>query len=201
MERIVNLLLTKRNKKNMTNKIKEISDLVKNECHKNDRDWFYDVHLLAVEKFAIQLLKKLPKADKEIVMLGVWLHDLHRVKILKGDHQKASAKEAVKVLKLYGYNSKTIDQVKEIILTHSCYTGNMPKSLEGKILATADGMSHYVNDFFIRIAVTGQRNVEEYKEWVLEKLDRNYNNKIHFDFARKIIKKRHDVIKKFITLN
>lgn len=52
----------------MENKINKIKNLVKKECFnsKHLADWFCSVHLLGVEKFAKELLKKLPKADKEI---------------------------------------------------------------------------------------------------------------------------------------
>lgn len=185
----------------MNNKIKDIKRLIKKECENLEFAplWFYDKHLLQVEKLSKQLLEKLPKADEEVVMLGVWLHDLQRIRGLKGDHQKIGANEAEKVMKNFGYDKDVIFQVKEAIMTHSC-SSEMPRSLEAKILATADGMSHYYNDFFLQIAVTGQRDLKEYKEWVLEKLDRNYNKKIQFEFAKKMIKGRHDLYKKMFTL-
>ncbi len=186
----------------MAKEINEIKNLVKSECLNLGfvKDWFYDRHLLGVEKFAKELLKKLPKANEEVVTLGVWLHDLQRVRGLKGDHAKAGAAEAEKVMKEFGYDQETIGRVKEIILSHCCNTGLAPKNLEGKILASADAMSHYINDFYLTIALTGERNLREYKEWALEKLDRDYNKKIFFGFARKMIAKRHNILKEFLTM-
>ncbi|MEA1925789.1 MAG: HD domain-containing protein [Patescibacteria group bacterium] len=183
------------------NKVNLIKELVKGEC---DRlgfvpDWFYGSHLLAVEKFSKFLLKNLPKADKEMVMLGVWLHDLQRIRSIKGDHQKIGAKEAGKVLEKYGYTKDEIIKVKNIIRTHSC-SDLKPKTLEGKILASADAMSHYVNDFYIKIAISGERNLDDYKKWALEKLNRDYNKKIFFSFAKKEIKERHNALKKVFTM-
>ena len=131
--------------------IKTIKEKIEEECTESTKiiDWFYDTHLLEVEKQANFLLKNLPKADKEVVMLGVWLHDLQRIRGLKGDHQEIGAREAEKVLKEHGYNSDVIKKVKSIILTHSC-SNNKPETLEGKILATADAMSHYYNNFFLK---------------------------------------------------
>ncbi|MFZ5365465.1 MAG: HD domain-containing protein [Patescibacteria group bacterium] len=136
----------------------------------------------------------MPKADKEIVMLGVWLHDLQYIHGIKGDHGKVGAAEAVKVMKRYNYPAKTIEQVKEIILSHSCDTGPMPKTLEGKILASADAMSHYINDFYFAIAVTGERDLKTFKKWALKKLDKDYNKKIFFGFAKKMIAGRHQTL-------
>lgn len=181
--------------------IQKIKKQVEQECKANKKlpEWFYLDHLLMVEKNSIWLLKQQTKADKEVVLLGVWLHDLQRVRGLKGDHQTVGASEAVKVMKEYNYGSDMIKKVKAIILTHSC-SKKRPISLEGKILATADAMSHYYNDFYLRIAVTGQRDLKEFKAWVIEKLDRNYNKKIFFASAKKKIKPRHDLYKKVFSM-
>ncbi|MBU4339144.1 HD domain-containing protein [Patescibacteria group bacterium] len=190
----------------MSNRISQIKSLVKNECFNLGfiDNWFYGVHLLGVEKFAKVLFKKMSKADKEIVLLGVWLHDLQRVRGIKGDHAKMGAIEAEKVMRQFNYPEKTIKHVKEIILAHSCDTCLMPETLEGKILASADAMAHYVNDFYLTIAVTGavtgERDLVSFKKWALEKLDKDYNRKIFFDFAKKMIEKRHKALKEVFTM-
>lgn len=183
------------------NNIPLIKKQIKKECEANKitAGWFYGHHLLVVEKNAKWVLAKLPKVDKEIVMLGVWLHDLQRVRGLKGDHQKVGAREAGKVMKEYGYDADTIGKVKAIILTHSCH-GAMPKTEEGKVLATADGMAHYYNDFFLRIAVKGDRTLTEYKKWAIKKLKKNYTKKIHYGFARQRIKTRHELYMKVFSM-
>jgi HD superfamily phosphodiesterase len=181
--------------------VKQIKEKVKNECYNLGHidSWFYDKHLLAVEKYANFLLKKLPKANSEIVLLGVWLHDTQRVRGIKGNHQKAGAIEAKKIMLEYGYSSDMIKKVQNIILTHSC-DSSMPTTLEGKILATADAMTHYVNDFYLQIATTGQRSLTDFKLWALEKLNRDFNKKIFFSFAKKEIKDRHAVLMKLFTM-
>ena len=183
------------------NAIKQIKKQIKNECYNSKyiESWFYDEHLLAVEKYANFLLEKLPKADKEIVLLGVWLHDTQRIRGIKGNHQKIGAIEAKKIMLEYSYSADIIKKVQNIILTHSC-DNRMPTTLEGKILATADAMTHYTNDFYLRIAIMGQKNLEELKSWALEKLNRDYNKKIFFSFAKKEIKKRHAIFTKLFTM-
>ena len=99
----------------------------------------------------------------------------------------------------YGYSSDKIKRVQAVILSHSC-DNLMPKTLEGKILATADAMTHYVNDFYLQIATTGQRNLVEFKAWALEKLNRDYNKKIFFPFAKKEIRERHLILMKLFTM-
>ncbi len=145
-------------------------------------------------------MEQLPEANKSVVLLGVWLHDTQRIRGIKGDHQAIGAQEAEKIMLDFDIDKDTIEQVKQIILTHSC-DNEMPTTLEGKILASADAMAHYVNDFYLQIATTGERNLQELKEWALEKLDRDFNKKIFFDFAKKEIEERHNALKKVFTMN
>lgn len=187
----------------MDTKIDEIHNLIKDECLNLGLidTWFYSVHLLAVEKFAKQLLEKLPEADEEIVLLGVWLHDLQRIRGLNGDHAKTGAEEAEKVMKQFNYPDEKIEKVKNIILSHSCDTELMPTTIEGKILASADAMSHYTNDFYLIIAATKERDLAGYKKWALEKIEKDYNKKISFDFAKESIKDRYEALKKVLTMD
>ncbi len=183
-------------------KLDKIRNMVKLECESSgsEYNWFFDGHLLAVEKNAEFLLNKLPNADKEIVMLGVWLHDLQRFRFLKGDHQKVGAQEAEKVLKKFNYNKDIIEKVKRLIKCHSC-RDVIPGTIEQKILASADAMASYHNNFFLQVArMKRGENLSEFKKWALEKLNRNYNNKIFFSFAKKHIKERHKVLKAFFEL-
>jgi hypothetical protein len=181
--------------------VKQIQEKIKDECFNlgYTEPWFYKEHLLAVEKHTKFLLKKLPRADKEVALLGVWLHDTQRVRGIKGDHQQAGAAQAKKIMREYGYPAKMIKAVQDIILTHSCGE-RMPTSLEGKILATADAMAHYGNDFYLRIATTGQRSATDFKLWALEKLHRDYYKKIFFPFAKKEVRGQHLALMKVFTM-
>jgi len=185
-------------------KVEKIKELIKLECERpkfaGKRNWFFSTHLLGVEKYAEWLLEKLPEANKEIVMLSVWLHDIQRIRMISGDHQQIGALEAVKILKGFEYEDNIINAISNVIKTHSCDDNNLPNSVEGKVLATADAMSHFVNDFYLHIATLGDRTVNEFKQWALEKLDRDYNTKIYFDLAREEIKDRHKVLLKIMTM-
>jgi uncharacterized protein len=179
-----------------TEKIKE---LVGRECKESKfiDDWFFEEHLQIVEKNAKWILKQVPEADEEVVLLGAWLHDMQRVRNIKMEHQEGGAREAEKIMKKFDYSEEIIEKVKNIILSHSC-NKVMPLTIEGRVLATADAMAHYTGSFFLRIALQGDMTVEEYKEWAMKKLDKNYNAKISFDFAKKEVKDRHNIIKQFI---
>lgn len=186
----------------MNENIQKIKKMVELECASNPKieDWFFVNHLCAVEEAATFLLQSIPEANAEIVYLGVWLHDIQRYRSIDGDHQSAGAKESQKVLAEYGYSDEVKKQVHDMICTHSCDEDSMPVSLEAKVLATADAMAHYMRNFYLYIAVQGKRNFEEYRKWALEKLERDYSRKIHFDFAREVIKDRHDMFMKLFSI-
>jgi HD superfamily phosphodiesterase len=181
--------------------VKQIQEQIKEECSNlgHIEPWFYPEHLVAVEKHTKSLLKKLPAANKEVALLGVWLHDTQRIRGIKGDHQKIGAAQAAKIMQEHGYPSKTIKAVQGIILTHSC-NPLMPTTLEGKILATADALAHYDNNFYLRIATGGQKNLADFKDWAIKKLTRDYTKKIFFPWVKKSIKAKHDTLIKAMTM-
>jgi len=184
----------------MNNKLSRIKSLIKKECEKNGLASFYEHHLMAVEKNAQELLSRLPKADKETVMLGVWLHGLKKVRKLKGDPEEVGSREAEKVLKEFQYPPETITLVKDIIMTHRCKK-HIPTTLEARALATADAMSQYSSDWVLNYAMTEGMSLAEFKKFMIEKLEHNYNHRIFFSFAKKLIQKRHEALMYVLTMN
>lgn len=69
-----------------------------------------------------------------------------------------------------------------MIRYHGCRDGQIPESLEGKVMATADSIAHLQTDFYIFATWTkGKTNtLEEVKAWTLKKLERDFNDKILF---------------------
>lgn len=184
--------------------VENIQNLVKTECETlgHVKDWFYKHHLLEVATLALGLKRYYhSEANEEVVMLSVWLHDIGRIRGLEGEHAKSGADEARKILEEFGYNEDTIAQVHHCILTHSCKEGNLPTSIEGKILATADASSHFSEDFYLRVLATGTRTVEEFKLWALEKIERDYRDKLFFRIAKVTLKKNYEILRKFFTMN
>ena len=67
------------------------------------------------------------------------------------------------------------------------------------MLATADALAHLMTDFYLVLPfnqwLTAAKDFEEYRKWVLEKVERDYSKKIFFASYRKMAKKRYEALK------
>ncbi len=158
--------------------------------------WFLPQHLMEVERYGNILCDKFPKANRDAVILGVWFHDLGRLRGHDEAHDVYGAEEAKKTLTKDGYSNDKVALVYEICRAHRCKDVR-PESLEAKILATADAMSHFTHSFYIRLfqAYKDELSFEEIKKNVLKKLDRDYNDKIAFDEGREEVRNRYEAMK------
>jgi putative nucleotidyltransferase with HDIG domain len=159
-------------------------------------DWFLPQHLVEVERYANLLCDKFPEADRDVVGLGVWFHDIGRLRGHDEGHDVYGAEEAKKVLKNEGYPSDKIDGVYEVCRAHRCKDVK-PESLEAKILATADAMSHFTHSFYFRLFqfYKDEKSFEEIREIVRKKLERDFNDKIAFDEGRDEVRDRYEAMK------
>jgi len=185
--------------------IKQIVKIIRKQVIKEfksspKRAWVIDSHLLVVEKFVNQLCDLYKKADREIVLLGVWFHDIGRIRKRNKDHDLYGAKEAKKILSQYNLPKEKIKLVYEACRAHCC-KNIKPKSLEAKILATADAMSHLTNGFYLRLFFEKRfgENFEDNKKTVLKKLERDFNDKILLPKAKKIIEPLYEAWKKILN--
>mgnify|MGYP000114837100 CR=1 FL=1 len=176
-------------------KIKEIKDIVKAEIEKSDTPEQYKLHFVPVFEYSMKLAE-ITRANKEVVELAAWLHDLGRVKFGPENHHKTGAVEAEKILREFGYPEEITEHVKECILTHRSMEGENPRTIEAKIIASADAMAHYDTIpwlLIVRFKKTG--NLKESVEWVLEKVNRGWEKKIFIPEAREMIKEKYKAAK------
>lgn len=101
-------------------------------------------HIAAVVKNA-EILAKKYGADKEIVMIAAWLHDIASITdySLYELHHIHGAEMAYSILKEYGYDDKKISLVQECIKNHRGSVNFEKKSLEELCVADADAISHF----------------------------------------------------------
>ena len=126
-------------------------------------------HVAEAEKWAKKILQKYPKADKEIILLSVWLHDIGQTIGDNNDHAVESEIESRRFLVNEGVSSEKIERIAHCVRAHRC-RDVQPETLEARLLAAIDSISHMTDFCYIDMASTNT------KEVALEKLERDYRD-------------------------
>ena len=127
-------------------------------------------HIVAVVKNA-EILAGKYGADKEVVMIAAWLHDIASITDYSSYelHHVHGAKMTFDILKKYDYDSQKIYLVQECIRNHR-------GTLEELCVADADAISHFdsvPNLLYLAYVQKGMR-IEEGEEFVKAKLARSF---------------------------
>lgn len=186
---------------NLTKIKKEIISIINNNLKQNSQTatTYILTHLENVEKIARKLCKLYPKANLDVVLLAVWLHDIGRVFGHEKDHDRFGADYALSYLSKKGFDEKSYQQVSDVCLSHGC-DDILPKSLEAKILASSDAISHFLDDCLIRyIHMRASTDYLELKQKLLNKIDKDFNNKIYFPEAKEWIRHKYEAWKIVFT--
>jgi len=167
--------------------VKEANDSPRNKY--GDTVWKY--HLELVVRYALAMATKL-KADTNVVILAAYLHDYASLLNIKNatKHHAEGAKIAGQILKKLGLPPEKIKAVKDCIFSHRGSVRIKKRTLEAKIIASADAMSHfyYIPDMFYLAYGVHKLKTEEGAVWLKAKLQRSWD-KIVLPVGREIIKK------------
>lgn len=154
---------------------KEVFERCRKETNQFGMGCYY--HISAVVKNA-EILAEKYKADKEVVMIAAWLHDIASVTdySLYEHHHVHGAEMAYGILKEYGYDSKKIHLVQECIRNHRGSVNSEKNSIEELCVADADAISHFdsVPSLLYLAYVQKGMGMEEGKEFVKDKLTRSF---------------------------
>lgn len=174
---------------------KRISELVNREHTKEDVKY----HIKIVVKNSLKLAK-LYNADKEIVEIASWLHDIGRARGLEvgqdNEHHISGAKKAEEILNDIGYPEEKIKKIVRCILTHrGAKDDYFPESIEEKIVANADAMAHF--DTFLNLfsEFVSPNNFDEGIKFLEAKIERDWNKKLTLPKAKELVKDKYDAIK------
>lgn len=162
-------------------------------------DWLYGHHVLLVADWARKLARRYG-ADAELSEAAALLHDIADAVMSRDNpkHQEESKQIARRFLKESGFNDGEVKTVVDDALRfHSCHGSERPRTLEGKVLASADSVSHLRSDFFAYALAEKRKSepLEEISKWVLEKIDRELNSKIAFDDLREELRPDYEKIR------
>lgn len=159
---------------------------------------FWHLHVKPVIDHCKELAEKY-KANLEVIWLAAILHDIARLYGWK-PHDVKGAEHAEKMLAEKDFEKEVIQKVKETILTHRCKE-RKPKTLEQKILATADAVNHFKAPFFVWHASTHDEPFKDYLKTCLEKLQRDWNDKIFFDDEKESVRQEYEVLKRWFEFH
>lgn len=144
--------------------------------HYSDTVW--DFHILPVVRFSGRLARAL-KADREIVELAALLHDHACLLDQKyyPEHHCHSARMARTILADLGYPEAKTEAVAEAILAHRGSRPRKRKTLEARILASADAMSHITelaDMMYLAYGIHGLKTAAG-ATWLLAKFERSWS--------------------------
>jgi uncharacterized protein len=180
----------------MDKKLEKIYKIVEKSFEESD----YKYHILPVVKYA-KKLAQIYKADAEVVEIAALLHDIGRIDIKNDEeHHVLGVLVAEKILKKLKYSEEIIKEVKHCVLSHRASQGLEPQTLIAKIIANADAMSHF-DMLPIFYYWNGQRNIKiaEITEWVEKKLERDWEKKLTFPEAKKMVAEKYKTAKLMLT--
>jgi len=157
-------------------------------------EWVFEGHVKVVADWVEKISEK-HDCDNESVLAAAYLHDLAYAWTDKNDPdlEEKSESKAREVLEEAGFSEEKITFiVDKIIHGHGMQEETEPETLEAKVLATADALAHFTTDFYLEICwnryLFEDKSLDDYKKWVLEKIERDFNNKIFFEEYKEIAK-------------
>lgn len=189
-------------------------------------------HVMRVYNTALKIAKTEENVQMDILIPATLLHDIARVKEtedLSGqiDHAELGAKMAAEYLQTIGYDNECIEKIRHCIKTHRYRTGNIPKTIEAKILFDADKLDSIGNigiartfmlsgqagqriitdediDSYMKRNIVENGRIKDLKEHTpfieFEHKLRKIPNKLYTDTAREIAKKRMENMENFFAI-
>ncbi|MFA5856102.1 MAG: HD domain-containing protein [Candidatus Pacearchaeota archaeon] len=185
------------------NYVSLIEKIVKSRCKKQKE--LLNYHIIPAVEYAYQLVD-IVESDKEIAILGTWLHDISKIswyskpKRDRNNHHINGSKESGRILSKLGYDPLRTKLVQECVLRHSTDKRYHPKTIEEKIVVSADSLSHLYN--VPRLCKQAYSNntssIKDDTEWLINKCE-NLIAKMEIPEARNMAIKRYEQIKQLFS--
>lgn len=163
-------------------------------------DWGYPKHVLVVADLTGKIAIA-QNANVEFAVAGALLHDIADAVMARKspNHEARSLEIASNLLQENGFSSSETQHIlQEIIKPHSCYEPLMPTTLDGKVMATADGAAHFLTDFYPLFCwrhYGPEDNYEVFKAWMLKKMEKDFTKKLFFGDVKQEVLPRYEALK------
>ncbi len=124
-------------------------------------------------------LVRLHRADEEVVLVAVLLHDYAGIKdaAMVNEHHIHSAAQARAILTEVGYPEERIIVVEESILDHRSSAPGIKASAEARCVADCDAIAHLkeLPSLFYVAYVERQKDIDAGAEWIHGKIQRDWD--------------------------
>lgn len=155
---------------------KEVYRRCKQPTNKFGMGCYY--HIKSVAKNA-ELLAEKYGADKEVVIITAWLHDIASITdySMYEEHHVYGATIAKEILNELNYEDEKTELVQKCVFNHRGSVNLEKLSKEELCVADADAISHFdsVPSLLYLAYVERKMNIEEGVQFVKSKLERSYN--------------------------
>jgi len=156
--------------------------------------WFVQYHLEIVEKLSIELCQRHKEADKNLVLLLVWLHDYGKMIDFKDQHKKTLT-EGRKTLSRLGFPKGTIDKAIGFAALIDKKENLEKAPIEVKIISSADAAAHLVGPFFyLWWHENPSKPFEALMKDNVRKAMKDWNRKVVLPEVHAAFQARHDLL-------
>lgn len=131
--------------------------------------WELSIHVQEAEKWANKILNKYTEDNKDVIMLSLWLHDIGHYPIPVEDHAIVSETIAKKFFIEENVDRELVNKVLHCVRSHR-NRDIKPNSMEAKLFAMIDSVSHFTYIPYIKMAQDGRLDD------AIQKLERDYRD-------------------------
>jgi hypothetical protein len=160
--------------------------------------WFVKYHLNFVEQISLELCERYPEADRDVVVVLVWLHDYAKVLDKEREHDEEMMEKGREKLIELGFEQGFVDKVKEYLylFEQKMEIDLATAPIEIQIVSSADGASHLVGPFWaLYFHENSTVPFEDLMENNTGKLQKDWDRKIVLPEVKKAFQARHDFVK------